>query len=259
MWYVPSDTYNVERIDFSLGSNSLMFGDSAPGGQATSYTKRPQFRTFAEVFASASSFGTSRVQLDVNSSYKKIVAVRFNAVNRNDSSYIHHTYQRQKAEDLSLLFRPTPTTTIILEGETRQQVRRRGENAVGILDVAAAGLALNQNNRWYYTSDGRVYQRPPVAPATIPPATPRRPAQYRSLLSVSPRTCFCPAACGKTTSATAATSMSSGRSITSTVPTTSSRHHRSIDRQLQLEFSYNQQFQHQQRNDNSFGTTQSPP
>jgi len=30
MWYVPSDTYNVERLDFSLGSNSLMFGDPRP-------------------------------------------------------------------------------------------------------------------------------------------------------------------------------------------------------------------------------------
>src|SRR5882724_2703949 len=50
MWYVPSDTYNVERFDFSLGSNSLMFGDAAPGGQATVYTKRPVFRNFGDVF-----------------------------------------------------------------------------------------------------------------------------------------------------------------------------------------------------------------
>ncbi len=25
-WYIPSDTYNVERIDFGKGSNSLIFG-----------------------------------------------------------------------------------------------------------------------------------------------------------------------------------------------------------------------------------------
>ena len=39
-WSVPSDTYNVERFDFGKGSNSLMFGDSAPGGQVTTTTKR---------------------------------------------------------------------------------------------------------------------------------------------------------------------------------------------------------------------------
>lgn len=32
-WYVPSDTYNVERIDFGRGSNTLLFGDREPGGQ----------------------------------------------------------------------------------------------------------------------------------------------------------------------------------------------------------------------------------
>ena len=39
-WYVPSDTYNVERIDFGKGSNSLIFGDVEPGGQASVFTKR---------------------------------------------------------------------------------------------------------------------------------------------------------------------------------------------------------------------------
>ena len=51
-WYVPSDAYNVERYDFSKGSNSLMFGDSSPGGQATVYTKRARARNATELFAS---------------------------------------------------------------------------------------------------------------------------------------------------------------------------------------------------------------
>ena len=258
MWYVPSDTYNVERLDFSLGSNSLMFGDAAPGGQATAYTKRPQFRTFAEAFGSMASFGTTRAQLDVNTSFKKKLAVRFNAVDRSDSSYIHHTYQRQIAEDLALLFRPFKTTAITIEGERGKQVRRRGENAVGILDSAAAGLALNQNNRWYFTSDGTIYQRPSTAIAGT-----------------------------NTTSASGNTaSLLSGQSVSVLLPSGIRKTYYGYTRyldvlgpldyldrpynvfqatldqsigKLQLEFAYNQQFQHQQRNDNSFGTTQSPP
>jgi hypothetical protein len=258
MWYVPSDTYNVDRIDFSLGANSLMFGDSAPGGQATTYTKRPQFRTFGEVFASYASFGTSRAQVDFNTSAKKVFALRFNAVDRIDSSYIHYTYQRQVAYDLSLLFHPFKTTTLLIEGERGKQTRRRGENALGILDTAAAGLALNQNNRWYYTSDGTIYQRPSAA------------------ISGSNTT----AASGNTAS------LISNQSASVLLPDGTRKTFQAYDRhldvlgpldyldrpynvfqatlqqsigQLQLEFSYNQQFQHQQRNDNSFGTTQSPP
>ena len=48
-WYVPSDAYNVERFDFNKGSNSLMFGDSNPGGQATIYTKRARSRNLRAV------------------------------------------------------------------------------------------------------------------------------------------------------------------------------------------------------------------
>jgi len=39
-WCILSDTYNVERIDFGKGSNSLIFGDVEPGGQASVFTKR---------------------------------------------------------------------------------------------------------------------------------------------------------------------------------------------------------------------------
>ena len=31
-WFIPSDTYNVERLDFGKGSNSLIFGEVEPGG-----------------------------------------------------------------------------------------------------------------------------------------------------------------------------------------------------------------------------------
>ncbi|MDO8544286.1 MAG: Plug domain-containing protein [Opitutaceae bacterium] len=41
-WFTPTDSYNIDRIDFSKGSNSLIYGDSIPGGMANSYTKRPR-------------------------------------------------------------------------------------------------------------------------------------------------------------------------------------------------------------------------
>ena len=44
---------DIDRIDFSKGSNSLIYGDSIPGGMANSYTKRPRFRNSGEVSFSA--------------------------------------------------------------------------------------------------------------------------------------------------------------------------------------------------------------
>ena len=49
LWYVPADTYNIERIAFNKGSNSLMFGDASPGGLAATYTKRARFTNLASV------------------------------------------------------------------------------------------------------------------------------------------------------------------------------------------------------------------
>jgi outer membrane receptor protein involved in Fe transport len=258
LWYVPSDTYNVERIDFSRGSNSLMFGDAAPGGQATVYTKRPQFRTAGTAFVSASSFGTSRAQIDLNTAYKKILAVRFNAVNRVDSSYIHHTYQRQKATDLAVMYRPFKGTTILVEGEAGKQVRRRGENAVAILDTAAAGRAFNQNNRWYFTSDGQIFQRPSTAIPTVD--TTAASGNSVSLLSGQTAVVTLPGGVKKTY-----TGYSRYLDVLGPLDYLDRPYNVfqvTIDQslgKLELEVAYNQQFQHQQRNDNSFGTTQSPP
>ena len=65
-WYIPSDTYNVERIDFGKGSNSLIFGDVEPGGQGSVFTKRALMKNFGTAFAQYGSNGAYRMQLDVN-------------------------------------------------------------------------------------------------------------------------------------------------------------------------------------------------
>ena len=66
IWYGRSDFYNVERIDFNKGSNSLMFGDTSPGGQASVYTKRAYFRNFGSIYGSYGSYASNRMMLDVN-------------------------------------------------------------------------------------------------------------------------------------------------------------------------------------------------
>ena len=78
-WGVPSDTYNVERIDFGRGSNSLLFGDMEPGGQGNIYTKRATIgRNFGNALAQVGSYDTYRANLDYNLSPSKRFAARLN-------------------------------------------------------------------------------------------------------------------------------------------------------------------------------------
>ena len=127
-WYVPSDTYNVERYDFSKGSNSLMFGDSAPGGQATIYTKQARPSNFARLFTSYASFDAYRAQLDVNKSVRKNLFIRVNLVNRRNVTYVRGTNDTLRAGDVAVTYEPFKNTTLRLEAERGTLAILPGEN-----------------------------------------------------------------------------------------------------------------------------------
>ena len=261
-WSVPSDTYNVERFDFGKGSNSLMFGDSTPGGQVTTTTKRARFTNSAETLLFYDSENSYRAQLDVNRKLTKKIALRFNVVNRIDNAYVHGSFQTFRAGDLALAFRPTPTTMITIEGERGQYIRRRADNTAAINNIAASGRGFSSNNRWYVTSDGEVIHRPPAAGDPAVPA----------IDTTGP---------GGT-----AISLLEGQSVAVRMPDGTPKMFNGFSRsfnilgfgdyldrpfnvvtavveqsigKLSIQASYNQQFQHQDRNDNSFGGSASPP
>ena len=257
-WSVPSDNYNVERYDFGKGSNSLMFGDSAPGGQVTTTTKRAQFRNFAEVFGYYDSLDSHRVQLDVNRKLSSQLALRLNTVHRTEKSWVDGSFQQFEAVDLATTYRPFKNTTVTLDAERGTYKRRRADNTAAILPVAAPGRGFSTNNRWYVTSDGEIIQRPSAAVPTI-----------------------------DTTAASGnAVSLLEGQSVAVRLPNGTSKVFHGFSRsfnilgfgdyldrpfnvvtavveqnigKLSIEASYNQQFQHQDRNDNSFGGSASPP
>ena len=261
-WQVPSDTYNVERFDFGKGSNSLMFGDSTPGGQVTTTTKRARFTNSGESLLFYDSLNSYRAQLDVNRKISKQFAVRLNVVNRIDNAYVHGSFQTFRAGDLAFTYRPFPNTFISVEGERGQYIRRRADNTAQITNIAAPGRGLSTNNRWYVTSDGEVIHRPPAAgePAVPTIDTTVASGQAMSLLE--------------------------GQSVAVRMPNGEPRIYNGFSRsfnilgfgdyldrpfnvvtamieqsigKLSLQASYNQQFQHQDRNDNSFGGSSSPP
>ncbi len=257
-WYVPSDAYNVERYDFNKGSNSLMFGDSSPGGQATIYTKRARARNMTEFFASVGSYDAFRFQLDVNRKLRDNLFLRLNLVNRRNRTYVKGTNDVFRAGDLAFTYEPFKTTSIRVELERGATHRVRADSALAVNDVAAAGRGFSSNNTWYYTSDGEILYRTSTFPAAVDRSGPS--GNQVSLLAGQTAAVRLPNGTYKTFSgfdqyANMLGTVDYNNRIFNVANITLEQH---IGK-LALEFAFNQQFQHEDRNDNSFGTSQTPP
>jgi outer membrane receptor protein involved in Fe transport len=78
--FVISDTYNVDRIEFDQGPNSILFGIGDIGGAVSSYTKQARFdRDFNVLNLSYDSYGGYRATVDANQSAGPL-ALRLNAI-----------------------------------------------------------------------------------------------------------------------------------------------------------------------------------
>ena len=257
-WYVPADAYNVERFDFNKGSNSLMFGDSQPGGQGTIYTKRARARNMTEFYASVGSYDAYRFQLDVNRKLRDNFFMRANFVNRRNKTYVKGTNDVLRAGDLAFTYEPFKTTSIRVELERGETHRVRADSALAIRDVASNGRGFSTNNQWYYTSDGEIFYRTSTFPAAIDRSGPG--GNQVSLLQGQTADVRLPNGTYKTFSG-----FDKYTNILGTVDYNNRIFNVAtftIEQRigkLAIEVAYNQQFQHEDRNDNSFGTSQTPP
>lgn len=152
-WYVPSDTYNVERIDFGKGSNSLIFGDVEPGGQASVFTKRALMKNFGTLLSQYNSDGAYRFQLDYNRRVARNLAFRFNAVRRQERTYQDASTFALAGETLTTTWHPFKNTSVRVEYERGDFENVRGFGGVTIREQSARSRAYT-NDRLHYTSDG---------------------------------------------------------------------------------------------------------
>lgn len=79
-WYVSSDNYNTERLEFARGPNSILFGDGNPGGINTTFTKQALWVPRRTVQLRTDSFGGYRANFDYNIPAGQKFAVRVNAL-----------------------------------------------------------------------------------------------------------------------------------------------------------------------------------
>lgn len=154
-WSVASDSYNVERLDFSRGPNSILFGTGTPGGIINVTPKRANLgRNSGSVGARVGSWEAYRATLDYNFVVKKnLLAARVNAVWDDSGSFVNHGFTRRKGLHGAVTFRPFARTTIRLDGEKLNQDRNIARNfplldffsGWGGATVATAGGAIPAN------------------------------------------------------------------------------------------------------------------
>ncbi len=127
-WSWNGDGFNYERIDFSRGPNSILFGIGSAAGTINQTSKQARFSDFNFLQFRVGSYSHLRAHLDAN---REIVdgkfAFRVNLLHDNTETWREHEYREADRGAVAATFRPWEKTTLRLawEGATVDQVAYR--------------------------------------------------------------------------------------------------------------------------------------
>lgn len=127
LWYVPSDNYNTERLEFARGPNGVLFGDGNVGGITTIFSKRASFGKNRNVLTfGADSDGGYRATGDFNRILNDRVAMRLNLVRDHYDGWRDNTRRDRLGAHLATTIRLNERDNIRVEGEYGQYDRLVG-------------------------------------------------------------------------------------------------------------------------------------
>jgi outer membrane receptor protein involved in Fe transport len=111
--FITIDTYDIERIEFDQGPNSLLFGIGDIGGSVNTYTKQARFdRSFENLDLEATSYGGYRGTIDVNQVQGKL-ALRLNAVAANEQGFRDGDYHHKLGATLAATYKFNKDASIL--------------------------------------------------------------------------------------------------------------------------------------------------
>ncbi|HWL15251.1 MAG TPA: TonB-dependent receptor plug domain-containing protein [Opitutus sp.] len=117
-FYQDADAYNVERIEFTRGPNSILFGIGTVGGTLTTYTKVPRLdRSFISPAVIVDDNGSRRFEADYNIAVNDKFAVRINGLYDENRGWRENDKTNRRAIDVALLYKFTDNTSFRLEVE----------------------------------------------------------------------------------------------------------------------------------------------
>ena len=156
---IMPEVSSLERMEVLKGSAAILYGNVAAGGVLNLVTKKPQFERGGSVGLRVGSFGFVKPQFDVygavGSSQK--VAFRLNGTYERGDSYRDGVKSNRVYVNPSVLFRLTPKTELVIEGDYLRDNRTPdyGIGAINyeiqdsrsrFLNVADANNATNQTS-----------------------------------------------------------------------------------------------------------------
>jgi hypothetical protein len=116
---IPIDTYNVEAVEISRGSNSTISGLGEAGGTVNLVTSRANLtRQTSQIVSRVDSYGGFRTSLDLNRPLiRNILSMRVSAV-YNETGYIRKpSVDRTNRQQIAFTFRPFKKTTLTASAE----------------------------------------------------------------------------------------------------------------------------------------------
>lgn len=112
IWYLPVDTFSIERVEILRGPNAFLYGEAGPTGSINQMTKRAStIRDFTNVRATVGSFGLMRTEADLNRRLGKRVSLRANIAWQDSEGFQNHTYRGFTGIALAGRFQLTKNTT----------------------------------------------------------------------------------------------------------------------------------------------------
>ena len=124
-------TYNLERMDYARGPNSILFGTGTISGTSNAVVKSARLgRNATEVRTEYGSWDSLRATVDANYSLNKKIAARVVTTWQDTQTFRDWERTQRRGVSPSLTVEPTRTTRVALIGDYYEQKVTAGMNAL---------------------------------------------------------------------------------------------------------------------------------
>ncbi|MDB5235735.1 MAG: TonB-dependent siderophore receptor [Hymenobacter sp.] len=161
---IMPEVSSLERMEVLKGSAAILYGNVAAGGILNLVTKKPQFEHGGSVGLRVGSYGFVKPQFDVYGAVgqSEKVAFRLNGTYERGNSYRDGVSANRAYVNPSLLFRLTPKTELIIEGDYLRD-NRTPDFGIGAVDYQIQ----DSRSRFLNTADARNATTQTSATATL--------------------------------------------------------------------------------------------
>ncbi|OUJ72889.1 TonB-dependent receptor [Hymenobacter crusticola] len=161
---VMPEASSLESMEVLKGSAAILYGNVGPGGVLNLVTKKPRFERGGSVSLRAGSFGLVKPIFDVYGAVGQSdkVAFRLNGTYERADSYRDGVKSNRVYVNPSLLFKLTPKTSLVLEGDYLRD-HRTPDFGIGAINYEIQ----ESRSRFLNTSDAKNATTQTSATATL--------------------------------------------------------------------------------------------